>query len=101
MPKGITVISPTSGQLKELDVDHWSPWSCEPSSFDWSYDGTETCYVLKGKVKVETDDGVAEINAGDLVQFEDGLSCRWIVEEPIRKVFSFDVGPLTPNNTDR
>ena len=94
MAKKVTVIKPSSDQLKELDVDHWSPWSCEVSEFDWEYDGTETCYVLKGKVTVETDDGAVEFAAGDLVQFKDGLKCRWKVTEPIRKVYSFDVEEL-------
>lgn len=94
MAKGIKVLKPSSGLLKSLDVDHWSPWSCEVSSFDWEYDGTETCYLLAGKVTVETQEGAVDIEAGDLVQFDDGLTCTWKVTEPIRKVFSFDVDDL-------
>ena len=96
MAKGITVVKPTSGQLKWLDVDHWSPWTAEVSSFDWTYDETETCYVLKGKVRVETADGEVAIEAGDVAQFEKGLECTWHVDEPIRKVFTFDVTDLGP-----
>lgn len=96
MPKGITVVKPTSGQLKWLDVDHWSPWESEVSEFDWKYDGRETCYLLKGRVTVETADGSVEIQAGDLAQFEEGLECVWKVTEPLRKVFTFDVTDLGP-----
>lgn len=77
-------------RLKRLGVESWSPWSCEKSSFDWSYDGTETCYFKQGRVTVETADGKVDVGEGDLVQFADGLSCKWVVHEPVRKVYSFD-----------
>ena len=48
---------PSAERLQELGVDRWSPWECEPSSFDWSYDSDETCYVKEGQVRVETPDG--------------------------------------------
>ncbi len=94
MAKGIKLVKPSREQLERLGVARWSPWSCEVSSFDWSYDGTETCFIQEGKVTVVTSDGSVDIEPGDLVQFADGLDCRWEVVEPIRKVFSFDVEDL-------
>lgn len=94
MAKGIKLVKPSREQLEKLGVDRWSPWSCEISSFDWSYDGTETCFIKEGKVTVVTADGAVDIGPGDLVQFADGLDCRWEVKQPIRKVFSFDAGDI-------
>jgi hypothetical protein len=94
MVKGIKVIKPTKEQLSKLGVKEWSHWSCEVSAFDWSYDGTETCYIQEGEVTVETSEGAVDIKPGDLVQFADGLDCRWVVKAPIRKVYSFDVNDL-------
>jgi uncharacterized cupin superfamily protein len=94
MAQGIKVIKPTKQQLEQLSVDRWSPWSCEVSSFDWSYEGTETCYFHEGRVTVTTADGSVDFGAGDLVQFADGLSCRWEVKVPVRKVYSFDVDDM-------
>jgi uncharacterized cupin superfamily protein len=82
---------PTSAKLKTLQVDTWSPWECEPSTFDWSYDADETAYVLEGDVTVTCADGqTVDIGPGDLVRFPRGLSCTWEVKKKIRKVFRFD-----------
>ena len=79
----------TEEQLKQLGVKSWSPWECEPSTFDWEYDCDETAYVLDGKVKVKTDEEEVEINKGDLVSFPKGMKCTWHVLEKIRKVYIF------------
>lgn len=86
----IRVERPTEEELKKLNVKSWSPWSCEVSEFDWEYDRNETCYILDGRVIVETLDGKkVEIKKGDLVHFPKGLKCRWKVIESIRKVYTF------------
>jgi hypothetical protein len=86
----VKIEKPTPERLKELEVDSWSPWECEPSSFDWTYDEQETFYVLEGKVKVDTPDGEVHFGEGDLVTFPRGMSCRWHVIETIRKRFTFE-----------
>ena len=86
----ITIDKPTQEKLKELGVDNWTPWECEPSTFDWEYTSDETAYVLDGKVVVKTPKGDVEIAKGDLVTFPKGLKCTWEVKEKIRKVFTFD-----------
>ncbi|MDD5291925.1 MAG: cupin domain-containing protein [Candidatus Omnitrophica bacterium] len=88
MPK-IRIEKPTEQRLKELNVEKWSPWECEPSVFDWEYDCDESAYVLEGKVKVKTSDGETEIKKGDLVHFPKGLKCTWNVIKTIKKVYIF------------
>jgi len=85
----IKIEKPTREKLEQLGVDSWSPWGCQPSTFDWEYDTDETAYVLEGKVKVKTSSGEVEINKGDLVHFPKGLKCTWEVLEKIRKVYKF------------
>ena len=83
----------TEGDLKKLDVESWGTWTKEVSEFDWSYDDTETCYLLEGDVEV-TDSKTGEkieFKKGDLVQFEKGLKCVWNVKKPVRKYFSFEL----------
>lgn len=90
MPK-ITKEKPTPEKLQALQVDTWSPWECDPSTFDWSYDTNETAYVLAGQVTVTSPDGQkVDIGPGDLVRFPRGLSCTWEVKQRIRKVYRFD-----------
>jgi hypothetical protein len=87
----IEVKKPTEDDLKKLNVDSWGTWSSDVSEFDWEYDTSERCYILKGKVIVTTNDGKeVEINKGDLVLFPKGLKCRWKVVAPIRKLYRFE-----------
>ena len=85
----IKITRPSEEELDNLGIDSWSPWECEPSTFDWEYSDRETAYVFEGKVKVKTPSGEVEINKGDLVEFPKGLKCTWTVIEKIRKVYKF------------
>ncbi len=85
----IVVKQPSEEDLKQLGVETWSSWSCEPSEFDWEYADQETAYIKQGRVTVVDQGGETEIKAGDLVTFPKGMKCRWIVHEPIRKVYRF------------
>ena len=87
-----------SSRAQEADAKHgvssWGKWGCEASTFDWTYSGTETAYVLTGKVKVVPTGKWAscktvEVKAGDLCVFPDGMTCRWEVTEAIDKHFNF------------
>ena len=84
---------PTEDDLKRLGVESWGTWSKEVSEFDWSYDDTETCYILDGEVEVRDPLSGEKIDfkKGDLVQFERGLKCVWDVKKPVRKYFNFDL----------
>ncbi|MBM4286718.1 MAG: cupin domain-containing protein [Deltaproteobacteria bacterium] len=87
----ITKEKATPEKLQALQVESWSPWECEPSTFDWYYDSDETAYVREGQVTVTCPDGEkVDIGPGDLVRFPKGLSCTWEVKKKIRKVFRFE-----------
>jgi uncharacterized cupin superfamily protein len=71
-------------------VRSWPIWEKEVSRFDWSYDSTEECFLLEGRVTVETSDGEKiEFGKGDFVTFPRGLSCTWDIKEPVRKHYNF------------
>ena len=81
---------PSEEELKNLGVKSWGIWSKEVSEFPWSYDDTETCYILEGEVEVIGEDGEKiEFKKGDLVQFKKGLKCTWKVKKPVRKHYNF------------
>jgi uncharacterized cupin superfamily protein len=82
--------NPSEEQLSELGVRDWPTWSAEVSEFPWSYDATETCFFLEGRVTVTPDGGEpVEIEAGNLVTFPKGMSCTWKVTKDIRKHYTF------------
>lgn len=86
----IVVEKPTSKKLDQLKITTWPIWTKEPSSFDWHYDASETCYFLDGDVVVKTSDGEVCVRKGDLVTFPKGLSCTWHVKEAVRKHYRFE-----------
>ena len=77
-------------KMKEMDISSCPIWEKEVSRFDWHYDGTEMCYILEGKVTVETKDGrKVSFGVGDFVTFPKGLDCVWDIKEPVRKHYNF------------
>lgn len=77
-------------RLQALGARNWPVWSKEPSEFPWTYEATETCYLLAGKVVVTPEQGAAlEFGQGDLVIFPKGLSCTWNILETVRKHYNF------------
>lgn len=86
----IEVQRPRKEDLEKRGVSNWPVWQKEVSRFDWSYDDTEECYLLEGKVVVETSDGeTVTFGKGDFVTFPKGLSCVWDVKEPVKKHYNF------------
>ncbi|AMM40493.1 cupin [Candidatus Desulfofervidus auxilii] len=86
----IKIEKPDQERLKKMGVFSWPIWEKEVSCFDWHYDETEVCYLLKGKVVVKTKDGKeVKFGAGDLVTFPKGLSCVWDIKEPVKKHYNF------------
>jgi len=76
--------------MEKEGVTTWPIWEKEVSRFDWHYDETEACYLLEGRVVVETDDGKkVEFGKGDFVTFPRGLSCTWDIKEPVKKHYNF------------
>jgi len=77
-------------KLKNIGVFSWPIWEKEASRFDWHYSQTEECYLLEGKVSIETKDGKRiEFGKGDFVTFPKGLDCVWEIKEPVRKHYNF------------
>ena len=85
----IKIETPDENEIKKLGVYDWPIWEAPPSTFPWSYDSTEMCYVLEGKVIVTTDDQTVELLPGILAIFPDGLDCEWKVLEKIKKHYTF------------
>lgn len=82
--------NPDDEQLKELGVYDWPIWEKDASTFPWSYDATETCYLLEGDVVVTPDGSEpVHIQAGDLVSFPSGMDCTWEIRTAVRKHYSF------------
>jgi uncharacterized cupin superfamily protein len=81
---------PQEAELEALGVFDWPIWEKEVSTFPWTYDECETCYLLAGEVVVTPDGGDPwEIKQGDLVTFAAGLSCTWEIRQAVRKHYRF------------
>ena len=82
---------PSPDKLDQIGVYDWPIWEKEASSFPWTYDSNETCYLLKGKVTVTPEGGEpVTIKAGDLVTFPKGMNCQWDIHEAVQKHYRFD-----------
>ncbi len=76
--------------IEELGIKHWPIWTCEASSFDWTYNDKETCLLIEGEVTVTPEGGQpVKFSAGDLVTFPAGMNCRWEVHQAVRKYYRF------------
>jgi len=82
----IRVEQPTRETLDEMGVFDWPIWEKGASRFPWTYDETEVCYIIEGRVTVEPESGEAvTFGAGDLVTLPAGMDCTWEIHEPVRK----------------
>jgi hypothetical protein len=82
--------NPSPAKLDVIGVYDWPIWSREASTFPWTYDRRETCYLLEGEVIVTPDGGQpVTLVAGDLVTFPAGLSCTWEIRQAVRKHYDF------------
>ncbi|XP_015870040.1 uncharacterized protein LOC107407293 [Ziziphus jujuba] len=92
-PSNITVESNISdSRLSELGINSWPKWGCPPGKYTLKFDAAETCYLVKGKVKVypKGSSELVEFGAGDLVTIPKGLSCTWDVSVAVDKHYKFD-----------
>ncbi len=83
----IVVRKPTEQEADRCRA--WPTWTCESSSFDWSYTEKETCLIIEGKVTVTDADGSVTFGPGDLVVFPQDLDCVWNVEQSVKKHYNF------------
>ncbi|BFG37250.1 hypothetical protein CerSpe_235240 [Prunus speciosa] len=103
--------NPSDSRLSELGINSWPKWGCPPGKYTLKFDAAETCYLVKGKVKVYPKKAAAssssssshhhhhhhqdvvefvEFGAGDLVTIPKGLSCTWDVSVAVDKHYKFD-----------
>ena len=79
---------PTEQEIS--DTQNWGMWGKEASKFPWYYDEMETCYILEGAAFVTDAKGdKLAFEKGDMVQFEQGLSCTWEITSAIKKKYKF------------
>lgn len=73
-------------ELEEKRVSRWPIWEKGPSVFPWYYEFEENCYIVEGEAIV-MGGGMEPIHikAGDMVTFEEGLTCRWEITQPLKK----------------
>ncbi len=77
-------------KLEQLGVFSWSIWEKEVSSFPWTYESTEMCYILAGDVIVTPNGGASVcFRQGDLVTLPAGMSCFWEILSPVKKHYIF------------
>ena len=82
--------NPSVAKLDVMGIYDWPIWEKEVSTFPWTYDKQETCYLLDGEVIVTPDGGEpVKITRGDLVTFPKGMSCTWEILEDVRKHYNF------------
>ncbi|MBT3217341.1 MAG: cupin domain-containing protein [Candidatus Marinimicrobia bacterium] len=89
MTDHILISQPSKEELTEIGVFQWPIWSCEISEFPWEYSVEESCLILEGDIKVQTDQETVHIKPGDFVIFPSGLKCTWKIIKPVAKHFSF------------
>ena len=87
----ILVTSPcTETTIQELGIKNWPIWTCDVSSFNWTYEDQETCLLLEGEVTVTPEGGTpVQFGAGDLVVFPAVMDCRWDVHNTVSKHYRF------------
>jgi uncharacterized protein len=91
-PMLITKEQLTEAEAEKRGIPSWSIWEHPDGRLDWYYEQTEQCWILEGKVTVETGEQKVEIGPQDFVTFPKGLRCVWIIHEPVRKHYTFVSG---------
>ncbi|MFA5068609.1 MAG: cupin domain-containing protein [Candidatus Omnitrophota bacterium] len=88
--RDIEVTQPSQDEILQLDIGKWSPWECNPSEFQRTYDKEEWFFLIEGKAVIKIGGGrQISIGKGDLVKLPEGTVCDWRVFENIRKVYTF------------
>lgn len=76
----------TPVKLDAMNVDCWPTWAKEVSTFEWTYNENEMCYILEGEAIITPIDGEpVTIQRGDLIRFPAGMRCTWQITEAIEK----------------
>jgi len=82
---------PSPAKLDVIGVYDWAIWEKEESTFDWVYDRTEVCYILRGAFTLTPKGGEPiEFKRGDLITFPKGLECVWTITKAVEKHYNFN-----------
>ncbi len=82
---------PSPMKLEVLGVYDWPIWRKEVSTFPWTYQRQETCYVLRGRFTVTPDGGEPQtFQRGDLITFPQGMQCTWEIEQDVEKHYDLE-----------
>jgi len=82
--------NPAPAKLEVMGVYDWPIWQKEASTFPWTYDSKETCYILEGSVTVTPENGEpVTMGEYDLVSFPEGMKCTWEICAVILKHYDF------------
>ena len=87
--KDIVVRKPSFSDVAECKK--WDTWESPIKTFDWDYSERETFLVIQGKATVKNPDKSDSVSfgKGDLVIMPKDLACIWVVEEDLKKYYSF------------
>lgn len=81
----------SAARQAELKITDWPIWEKSTSTFAWTYDASETCFLIAGEVTVTPDCGEpVTIYAGDLTIFPAGMSCTWKITSNLIKHYQFN-----------
>ncbi len=81
---------PSPAKLEVIGVYDWPTWEKAVSTFDWTYNSKETCYILRGHFSVTPEGGEPiYFKRGDLITFPKGLNCTWEITKPVEKHYHF------------
>jgi len=82
---------PSPAKLDVMGVYDWPIWRKKVSTFPWTYEQQETCYILRGRFTVTPTGGEPEsFKRGDLIIFPAGMSCVWDITEDVEKHYNFE-----------
>ncbi len=77
-------------KLEVLGAYDWPIWRKEVSTFDWTYDQQETCYIVRGEFTVTPEGGEPQhFKRGDLITFPAGMKCVWEITKDVEKHYDY------------
>lgn len=85
--KDVIVRKPSKEEIETCKK--WPVWSCQPSTFEWTYNEKETCLIIEGQVTVSDGKNSVSFGPGDFVIFPVDLECTWNVKKAVRKYYNF------------